>query len=127
MNTDNDNKKLITMKPIKVEINTSTKFVIKMPILCNLLTTYKICKKIFLLFYDKASEEHAKLKFIITLFQRGAAGESRTLMRLPSLDFESSASASSATAAYCYCFFNHSLPTPDFKYFSRVLASGLVG
>ena len=62
MNTDNDNKKLITMKPIKVEINTSTKFVIKMPILCNLLTTYKICKKIFLLFYDKASEEHAKLK-----------------------------------------------------------------
>jgi len=34
-----------------------------MPILCNLLTTYKICKKIFLLFYDKASEEHAKLKY----------------------------------------------------------------
>ena len=51
-----------------------------------------------------------------------AEGGNRTLMKLPSHDFESCASTSSATSAYLISFFKNSLPTPDFKYFSLCLA-----
>ena len=41
-------------------------------------------------------------------FRTGAWGENRTLMRLPSMDFESIASANSATQAHCYS--NETMP-----------------